>query len=515
MDNSNDESSQTKSANLLDLYNNGKKSLSVSLSELEAPIKPLNKKIELKKRLPPPEPTGLKLIIITCKTVLNSNINLDLIARQLAIDDEIKGKKLLSVAEEGAIKSKPKNYRNNKNKQQKKQKNHNSSRKDFSNQCTVIVHPIGYEKQLNLKLFGNGKIVITGGLTKEDGLGAVTVLKNKIKDLEGDYQIKPNTQFIAYFDSVQTYIKYMNKNYVIFLKLFALYGIQINLHLDIILNKKLVEKYPVICPLTGQQTEKDLRNSNIEDLIKENILMTGSQKDFDDFLKIIQIFNICHLYFTNTTFLAKLNQPDDFIHKIIDRLYNFENVTLPVTFDKEEFARVHEITIENYNTMFNCNFHLDREAFTQLLANKYKNIISSAKFEPTNYQGINTKYISRVMCQPDCKSLGGKKRSKCPCKEISCLIFQEGNVIITGGRSWDQILDGYNVITKIMKDDYYNIMVEQPLCAEASIKNLPPQIIKCGDGGKKIIYLNKKQQIIENPRNYFLLKQLNLLGKYL
>src|SRR4029078_3357650 len=132
-----------------------------------------------------PEPTALKLIIITCKTFLRCNLNLDLIARQLKIDDQIKGKKLLGVAEEGSIKTKSKNYRSNKSKKTKK-KTQNSTRKDFSNQCTVIVKPEGFEKQLNLKLFGNGKMVITGGMTKEDGKCAVNVLKDKIRDLEDD-----------------------------------------------------------------------------------------------------------------------------------------------------------------------------------------------------------------------------------------------------------------------------------------------------------------------------------------
>ena len=508
---------KTQTMNLCDLFDNGQL-LSFHIPVEEPLLKSLQKKIELKKRLPAPEPTQLKLIIITCKTFFKCNINLDLIARQLAIDEQIKGIKLLDVAEKGLIKSKPKTNRNQR--KGKKKKNTNTSRQDFSNQCTVIIQPQGYEKQLNLKLFGNGKIVITGGLTKNDVCGAISVLKEKIRPLEGDYQIKPNLKFSECFDCVTKYLKYINKNYVIFLKLFSLYGINVNLHLDLVLNKKLVTKYPMICPHTGKNIDRDLKEYSLTELIDKNIIMTGSQNDMDNYIKMIQVFNICHLYFPQNVLLEKLNQSDHFIHQLIDNLYLLKKETLPVTFDMQEFDLDHEITTENYNTMFNCNFHLDRAEFTRLLDIKYKSPIlskyriSSSKFEPSVYQGINVKYISRVMCQPDCQSFGKKKTSKCPCKEISFLIFQEGNVIITGGRSWDQILDGYNVITKILGDEYYNIMVKQRHENNLN-KNLPPQIIKQSDDDKKIIYLNKKQQIIENPRNFFLLKQLGILNKYL
>ena len=52
-----------------------------------------------------PEPSQLRLIIVTCKTYLNCNINLDLLARCLPLDHEIIGKKLIGVITEGRIKS--------------------------------------------------------------------------------------------------------------------------------------------------------------------------------------------------------------------------------------------------------------------------------------------------------------------------------------------------------------------------------------------------------------------------
>jgi hypothetical protein len=443
-----------------------------------------------------PQPDQLKLIIVTCKTYLNCNLNLELIAKKMVLDDRIIGKKLLGIVEEGLIKTKSKSHKKSV-KQGKKM-----SRKDFSNQCTVIVKQPNSEKKLNLKIFGNGKIVITGGLSKEEGKYAVTVLKEKINSLEDTYQIMPNSKFSDHFENVSAYLKYIGKNYLIFLKFFSLYDINVDLRLDIILNKKLVEKF----------IDNDI---SVSDLLTNEILKCDTPKDLDGFLRMIQIFNICHLYFPNGVFLEKLNQLDNPIHIIIKHLYEFQKETLPLTFDMDNFNKDFEVSVENYNTMFNCGFQNNREVFTQILNNKYKmnGIIASAKFEPSNYQGINVKYVSRILCDPKCTSLGKKKNTKCLCKEISFLIFQEGNVIITGGRYWEQLIDGYNVIVDIIKKEYLDIVVEKTRKFYDS--DSPAQIVRYTEDGRKCIYLNKKKQIMENPRNLFLLKKIGLLDKYL
>lgn len=438
----------------------------------------------------PPKPDQLQLIIVTCKTYLQCNLNLELIAKKIILDDLIIGKKLLGIIEEGKIKNKSKNIHKKSINPLKK-----TSRKDFSNQCTIIVN-IDNNRKLNLKIFGNGKIVITGGLSKEDGKFAVSLLKKRIENLEDHYQIIPNSKFSDHFENLSSYLKYIGKNYLIFLKFFSLFHLNVDLRLDLILNKKFVNKY----------LDNDIE---ICDPVKNNVILYDDPNDLNAYLRLIQIFNICHLYYPNVVFLDKLNHPNDPIHELIQNLYNFKSEILPLTFDKENFNNDFDVTIENYNTMFNSNFQNNRELFTQILNDKYKKlgVISSAKFEPSNYQGINVKYISRILCNPNCTSQGKKKNVKCLCKEISFLIFQEGNIIITGGRSWDQLIDGYNVITKILNDEYQNIVVEKN--TKLSNKNLPNVIVR-----QEYIYLNKKK-FLENPRNVYLLKNIGLLKNYI
>jgi spore coat polysaccharide biosynthesis protein SpsF (cytidylyltransferase family) len=63
-----------------------------------------------------------------------------------------------------------------------------------------------------------------------------------------------------------------------------------------------------------------------------------------------------------------------------------------------------------------------------------------------------------------CKKADKKKRlctCPCTCKEISNLIFRKGAIIITGARSWDQVLDSYHSISKILISEYDNIVSKQ------------------------------------------------------
>lgn len=440
-----------------------------------------------------PSPGELKLIVTTCKAYLNCNINLELIAKKLILDEHIIGKKLVGIIEEGEIKKKSK-VRTKKFKTRKR-----TPRRDFSNQCTVIVRSNLPDKILNLKLFGNGKIVITGGLSKEEGKYGVSLLKQKIRNLEGTYKIKDTITLSDCFENLIAYIKYITKNYLIFFKLFTIFDINVNLKLDLLLNKKITNNYD---------------SNEICDPVSAGILQCDSNKDMIGLIKAIQIFNICSQYFTNQLFIDKLCNVNDPIHRLIRDLFDMKEQILPVTFDMDRFDDDFMVTIENYNTMFDCKFQIDREIFTHILNDKYQKsgLILSAKFEPSNYQGVNVKYISRIMCQPSCTSTG-KKKSKCKCKEISFLIFQQGNIIVTGGRIWEQLIDGYNVITGILRDEYDNIMVKN-MCENVSDK-CPPIITQISPSGERIVYVNKQTQIIENPRTVFLLKKLGMFEKYM
>ena len=311
--------------------------------------------------------------------------------------------------------------------------------------------------------------MITGSHSQADCHQVVTIFKEKIRNLSGTYQIHLESHFEDHFGgNLLSYLKYMNKNYLVFLKLFMMFNLNLDLRLELILNKKFM----------AQQNSSDQNNTLTP--IDAGYLKVAEQSDIEGFLRVVQIYDICHMYFPNVLLLQSLEQPTHVIHHIINTLYQGQSVNMPVTLEMDHFDDPFEVVIQNYNTKFSSGFRNNRETLTQILNDKYKKqgLIASANFDPTVYQGINVKYISRVLCQPQCTSSGRKKnKTKCQCKEISFFIFQEGNVMITGGRSWEQLMDGYRVVTQILKDEYHQIMItpnpnpnpNPNTCANASI----------------------------------------------
>jgi len=470
-----------------------------------------------------PETGELVLIVCTCRAILNSYINLNLIAKNLKLTENIVGKKMINVITEGDIKVK-KNIRSKRI--QKKQK----KRMDFSNQLTLIVNL--YEKyshdsnieienntesntdpyylkllndaltrrqeknisngkskdfvQLNLKIFGNGKIMITGGLTIEECKKAVMLFQEASIDLTDYIQIDVSLELNDLFINVNDYCKFIKNYHLHILKLFTIFEIDVDLHIDLIINKKTSKKY-------GTYTINEFMNS----------LLTSTPENINKYSKLIQVFKIVHLYYPDKLLLNLLKSDDEFILSLITQLYNGNSIKFPSTFTKDMYIKTPEMSIQNYNTIFGLNYNIDRDQLTININNKYINAeMDPVRFDPSSYQGIKAKYISRVGCIiPNCKSTGSKKSIvKCLCKKLSFLIFQN-KTIVTGGRHWPQIMDGYNKIKTIIENEYDDIKINEDNKKE---KNKLPKEIEINGH----LYLNKNILIYENPRNLFILKNL-------
>lgn len=481
-----------------------------------------------------PETGELVLIVCTCRAILNSYINLNLIANNLKLTENIVGKKMINVITEGDIKIK-KNIRSKRI--QKKQK----KRMDFSNQLTLIVNL--YEKysyqsdkldneniyedifanvsnennpyylkllndalirrqeknirngkpkdfvQLNLKIFGNGKIMITGGLTIEECKKAVMLFQEAAVDLTDYIKIDTSLELNDLFNNVNDYCKFIKNYHLHILKLFTIFEIDVDLHIDLIINKKTSKKY-------GNYTINEFMNS----------LLTCSEEHLNKYTKLIQVFKIVHLYYPDKLLLNLLKSDNSFIISLITQLYNGNSIKFPSTFTKDLFIKDPEMSIQNYNTIFGLNYNIDRDQLTININNKYINSdMDPVRFDPSSYQGIKAKYISRIGCDiPNCKSTGSKKStSKCICKKLSFLIFQN-KTIVTGGRHWPQIIDGYNKIKSIIENEYEDIKINDDTKKEKD--KLPKEIEING-----YLYLNKNILIYENPRNLFILKSLGYI----
>lgn len=164
------------------------------------------------------------------------------------------------------------------------------------------------------------------------------------------------------------------------------------------------------------------------------------------------------------------------------------------------------INISNINTTFSTNFVLNREKLHQLLIQKYYQ--TNCSFEP-NYGGIKLTYLSTIDCRihddqndPDIEP----EYNGCHCKGVSVLIFQN-ITLITGGRSFRQILQAYEFIKSVMIREFENIIKIDKNCPDPLDKY--PNTIS----SNQHVYI-KKKFILDNHRNYFILNTLDLINTF-
>jgi len=131
-----------------------------------------------------------------------------------------------------------------------------------------------------------------------------------------------------------------------------------------------------------------------------------------------------------------------------------------VAFNKKNISMKYFNTVL-INSDYFCGFEIQRENLYQILSEKYDLSIS---YEPENYPGVKLEYFwnrhnlntpteGHCICKQKCigKGLGNGDGD---CKKITVSTFQSGKIIVTGGRSLEQLNYAYNFINKILKDNY-------------------------------------------------------------
>jgi TATA-box binding protein (TBP) (component of TFIID and TFIIIB) len=144
----------------------------------------------------------------------------------------------------------------------------------------------------------------------------------------------------------------------------------------------------------------------------------------------------------------------------------------------EKNCKINDYKIVLINSDYFVGFEIKRDELHKILVNKY-NIYSS--YEPCIYPGVNSKFYwnkeykdypftGKCYCTDFCNGKGsGDGNGKC--KKITISIFQSGSLIITGGRSMEQILDAYNFINKVLNDNYSSIKkINAPFLEKEELK---------------------------------------------
>ena len=146
------------------------------------------------------------------------------------------------------------------------------------------------------------------------------------------------------------------------------------------------------------------------------------------------------------------------IKTLIEELNQLSNEDI---FETNEIQSVGCLETVLINSDFDIHNKINRESLHRLIIqNGY---LSS--FEPCTYPGVNIKYYHNPLkknfgiCDCD-KPCNGKGKDN-TCKKITVAVFKSGKIIITGGRSKNNIQTAYEFITEFIDENSEEILVKK------------------------------------------------------
>ena len=114
-----------------------------------------------------------------------------------------------------------------------------------------------------------------------------------------------------------------------------------------------------------------------------------------------------------------------------------------------------EYRIVLINSDFDIGYTLNREK----LHRKIIDLGMYSTYEPCMYPGVNIKYYYNTsygkcgICKCDCKCNGkGDGYKNGDCKRVAIAVFASDKIIITGGKSKEQLVESDHFITKVLSD---------------------------------------------------------------
>ena len=263
-------------------------------------------------------------------------------------------------------------------------------KKVFYNQITIIVQPFK-NRYNNIKLFNNGAVSMTGLKNFDEGEKSIKILIDKISKLSGFVFNELSNKFIN-------------------------------------INKLEFEDISAI------------KCESCSNKYNNNMIKMSS----------------CGCYFCNLC--VKENKPI-----LDDKCVKCEKIILMDALTDKN-CKITNYKIVLINSDYFVGFEIKRDELHKILVNNY-NIYSS--YEPCIYPGVNSKFYwnkdykdyneypfsGKCYCDNFCNGKGtGEGNGQC--KKVTISIFQSGSVIITGGRSMEQIVDSYNFINKVFTENY-------------------------------------------------------------
>jgi len=395
----------------------------------------------------------VKISTITLSTQLPfCNLNLTNIGKYLDIDEDIIGLKY-NYAEMSVMKGKYSTtvYKKSKNKNEDK-----INKKLFYNQISIIFNNNG--KNINIKLFGNGSLHLTGCKSIEDGYEMTKQIYLKLKnicdkkdvilltkDINGILIDKDNLIYSYDKNKIIGFCKIDNTNcnkiYVINKKEFVI-DTKTNMFIT---NKMETQRRRFIHNLNGEY----IGFSKIE-------LLKNRQKFYKKNVNIYFDTENNLIYHNNDLIIGKIEYNIDenmitdksILSDILEIEYEcnpFVNKDYYLNIDKKEFKESIDLNVNCINVYFNIGYKINRQRL-------YENLIDLnyiCKYKPESYSGI--KLIYKIGINGDEQNISGicNCSNNCTCINVTFLIFQSGNVIASGFKS--------NAQNKFVFDKFINL----------------------------------------------------------
>jgi len=405
----------------------------------------------------------------------NCKFNLNNIGKYLEIDDTILGIKYHYGNGESSIKGKYLTAIYNKS----KNKNENKiNKKLFYNQVSLIIKHIGKDNEnkncqeniVNVKIFGNGSLHLTGVKNTLEGQEIVLILYKKLKKFKNMFSTILLTK-----DTNGVYLDSSNNVYSTELTNKTTIGYKLNSSVYVINKKEYYITYidTSMTSMTSMLEQNSLivfMSNKLEAKRTRNILnMDGKNIGYS---KINLIRNKSKLYRNNSnihfdknfifydgngtsTIIGNISY--EINHEINDDITKNKTSTLDLIEysyncnpfitepNQEKLYDINNLSmnVNTINIYFKLNFELNR----QRLFNKLLELNYISEYTPEKYSGvkltykINQNYLNNGKCLCN---------NKCTCNNITFLIFQSGNIIVTGFKNISDITDILNTFKNII-----------------------------------------------------------------
>ena len=408
----------------------------------------VDEKVE-EKLEPMPMPSPLKISTITLCFNLKTTINLNVLSRYLKVYD-IDSPEVLSndgqVIYAKQIYTLPRGWTD---KKPKKKKNSETSEANtrFPNQLTITFRYCGVQC-VSAMIFGNGAIKLAGCLSYAEGKWVA----NRLQEIILNTKVK----IYHHFNELPT----MGNQLYDF---------------NIVVNKGgLVRSY------------RWCQNNNCYNWEPTDIM---TDEYVENIGKGLVMNHIWHDIDTNFLKLANVNKIKDLINNNklqTDYLTDIMPNTVDVITSRNPFDIQPVICM--INSDFNFFFHMKCDILRDILTNQYK---LDASYGQNGYNTVkcqykwnkNNRHSGICKCSEICYKKTKTNRNSNECKSITVTIYQNGNTIITGAITFQQLKDTHQFITQLVSDNYQYLYKNEPyyskkaLSGRTNIKNKKRKIV--------------------------------------